>query len=146
MSAFYTAPEGYDYREFRREDGALEGVEIDHAIIGGTMEKDGVPVAYAGVNLIGGRHWIFFFIKDGAGEGVRRHGLWIVRLMRDSLAMIEKAGIGEVYALCDTSKPQAVPFLEVFGFRPLPAMRKPADVLVYETLMGAKTWHRRFGE
>ena len=85
LSTFGNAlPENYKCREFRREDGILEGIEIDHPIIGGTLEKDGVPVAYAGVNLIAGRHWVFFYIKD---DEVRKYGLWIVRLIRDSLMM-----------------------------------------------------------
>jgi len=140
LKGFNVAPDGYDYREFNREDGVLEGVEIDHAIIGGTMEKDGQPVAYAGVNLIGQRHWVFFFVKDHANEGLRRHTLWMVRLIRDSIAMIKSSGITEIFALCDTTKPQAVPFLKALGFEPVKAMDKPSDMLLYETLMGAKTW------
>lgn len=145
IETFATPPEGYVYREFRREDGIMEGVEIDHPITGGTMEKDGEPVAYAGVNLIAGRHWVFFFIKD---DSIRRHGLWIVRLIRDSIVACKRAGITELYGLCDTSKPNAEVFMRKLGFVPLPAMAKTSDMILYEKLMGgqAKTWVRREAE
>lgn len=194
IKGFATAPEGYVCREFRKEDGILEGVEIEHPIIGGTMEKDGVPIAYAGINQIAGRHWVFMYIKDewevshsgkkrpwmvvhldgkkhasvtGApryyshyssalaaanrinlGCSVRRHGLWIARLMFDSLKMFEKAGITELYGLCDNTKPHATQFLSKLGFRPMSVYDKPIEVMVYEKLMGgqAKTWIRRTGD
>lgn len=139
LKTFDRPPDGYTYREFTPADGALEGVEIDHPIIGGTMEKDGVPVAYGGFNLIAGRHWVFFFIKDDA---IRMNGLWVVRLIRDSIKMCAKSGITEVYSLCDLTKPKAAEFLTVLGFRPISVYDKPADVIIYENLMGAKAWRR----
>lgn len=134
----------YEYRAFTREDGIMEGVEIDHPITGGTMTKDGEPVAYAGVNLIAGRHWVFFFIKD---DSIRRHGLWIMRLIRDSIVACRKAGITELYGLCDTTKPQAEEFMRRLGFVPVPRMAVTTDMILYEKLMGgqAKTWRRREG-
>lgn len=140
---FATAPEGYTYREFRPEDGAMEGVEITHAIIGGTMEKDGVPVAYGGFNLIGGRHWVFFFIKD---DSIRNHGLWVARLIRDSVRSAKAGGIHDLYALCDTTKPRAPEFLRFLGFSPMHVYDKPVDVILYERMMGAKAWHRTEGK
>lgn len=139
LDTFATAPpESYVCREFTREDGIMEGVEIEHSIIGGTMEKDGVPVAYAGINLISGRHWVFFFIKD---DNIRKHGLWIVRLIRDSIRMAKKGGVKDLYGLCDTTKPQAIEFMTALGFRPMSELDKPAEVILYEKLMGgAKTW------
>lgn len=128
----------YTCREFRKEDGILEGVEIDHPICGGTVEKDGKPVAYAGVNLIAGRHWVFMFIHD---DNLRKP-LWLLRLMRDSLEAYRRAGVTELYALCDDSKPSAPQFLRKIGFEPLPLWEKPVDVMVYEKLMGAKSWRR----
>lgn len=145
LDTFNTAPEGYTYREFTREDGIMEGVEIDHSIMGGTMEKDGEPVAYAGVNVIAGRHWVFFFIKD---DNIRKHGLWIVRLIRDSILSCKRAGITELYGLCDTSKPSAEVFMRKLGFVPVPRMSVTSDMILYEQLMGgqAKTWVRREAE
>lgn len=138
LKTFQTAPDGYVCREFDREDGVMEGVEIEHPIIGGTMTKDGEPVAYGGINLIGGRHWVFMFIKD---PEIRKHGLWIARLIRDSIRMCRDGGITELYGLCDTTKPKAAEFLTMLGFKPLSALEKPADILLYEQLMGgAKTW------
>ena len=134
---FNTAPgPEYVYREFRRSDGEIEGIDITHPIFGGTMEKDGVPVAYAGVNLIAGRHWAFFFIKD---DNLRKT-LWLMRLMRDSIAMLKNGGITELYVLCDTRIPRATEFLTALKFRKLTEDEKPIDVMVYEGLMGAKAW------
>lgn len=126
----------YTYREFRRTDGEIEGVEITHPIFGGTMEKDGKPVAYAGVNLIAGRHWAFFFIRDDS----LRKTMWLMRLMRDSIAMLKNGGITELYVLCDTRIPRATEFLKALKFAPVRAYDKPIDVMVYENLMGAKAW------
>ena len=140
LKTFQKAPDGYVCREFRHEDGVLEGIEISNPIIGGTMENaDGVPVAYAGVNLIAGRHWVFFYIKD---EKIREHGLWIIRLIRDSLEMCRKGGITELYGLCDTTRPNATPFMTKLGFKPLSVYDKSVDVMLYEKLMGgqAKAW------
>lgn len=139
IRTFQQPPEGYDYREFRPQDGILEGITIDNPIIGGTMEKDGVPVAYAGINTIAGKQWVFFYIKD---DNIRRHGLWLVRLIRDSIRMIRNSGITELYALCDTTKPQAEAFLTTLGFRPMTVYEKDVYVMAYEKLMGAKAWRR----
>jgi RimJ/RimL family protein N-acetyltransferase len=144
IERFGTAPEGYSYREFRREDGIMEGVEIEHAIIGGTMEKDGVPVAYAGINQIADKHWCFFYIKD---ESIREHGLWIVRLVRDSIRAAKVSGITELYALCDPSKPNSDRFLERLGFVPLNVYEKSVDVMIYERLMSNwRAWRRTESE
>lgn len=143
LPSFSKEPEGYIYREFRREDSALlEGVEIDHPICGGTMEKDGKPAACAGVNLICGKHWVFFFIADPN----LRSTLWLMRLMRDSLRAIGDSGIDPLYALCDARIPRAPEFLAAIGFRPMTAYEKSVDVLVYEGLMGAKAWIRHAPE
>ena len=143
MKGFATAPEGYTYRTFRPEDGAMEGVIIDHPITGGTMEKDGEPVAYGGFNLIAGRHWVFFYIKD---DSIRGHGLWVARLIRDSVKMAKNSGITDLWALCDTTKPRAPEFLRFLGFSPVHIYDKPVDVMVYERLMGAKAWRRTEGQ
>lgn len=126
-------PVGYKYREFRREDGAMEGVVIEHAIVGGTMEResDGQPVAYAGINQIADKHWVFFYVKD---DNLRRT-MWLMRLMKDSLRMIKNAGITELYALCDLRFRQAPQFLRALGFERMPEMGKSIDVLLYENLM-----------
>jgi len=130
---FQAFPEGYDLREMRPEDGVvIENVEIENPIWGGTMEKDGVPVAYAGVNEIAGKHWVYFYIGD---PDVRQYGLWIVRLIRDSIKMCERSEITTLYGLCDTSKPNAEAFMAKLGFRPLPALEKSSDVILYERLM-----------
>lgn len=143
MKTFNLPPEGYTYHEFEREDGMLENVIIDHPITGGTMKKDGVPVAYGGFNLIAGRHWVFFFIKD---DSIRNHGMWVVRLIRDSVKMFHNTGVRELWALCDTTKPHAEDFLKVLGFEPVSSFDKPVDVMVYEKLMGAKAWRRVQGD
>ena len=146
LSTFGTAlPDEYVCREFRREDGILEGIEIDHPIIGGTLLKSGVPAAYAGVNLIAGRHWVFFYIKD---DEVRKHGLWVLRLMRDSMVMLKNAGITELYGLLDESKPHAIEFIKKLGFKPVSVYDRTVDMIVYEKLMGSvnKTWRRVEGE
>lgn len=137
-------PVGYRYREFRREDGDLEGVRIDHPIVGGTMEResDGAPVAYAGVNLIINKHWVFFYIKD---DNLRRT-MWLMRLMRDSLRMVRNSGITELYALCDLRFDRAPEFLSRLGFVKMPEIDKSADIILYEHLMTSrkdmpiKTW------
>lgn len=140
LKTFQKPPEGYDYREMKPDDGVvIEGICIENPITGGTMEKDGVAVAYAGVNMVCGKHWVFFFIKD---DSIRNHGLWLVRLIRDSVRMLRNAGISELYALCDTTKPQAEAFLTTLGFAPLSAYDKSVDILVYEKMMGAKAWRR----
>ena len=142
LNTFQKAPDEYICREFRREDGVMEGIEIDHPIIGGTMEnKDGVPVAYAGVNVIADKHWVFFYIKD---DSIRQHGLWIVRLIKDSIAMCRNAGITELYGLCDTTKPNAREFMTFFGFKEVSVYDKSFEMILYEKLMGgaAKTWVR----
>lgn len=64
LKTFALPPDEYTCREFRPEDGELEGILIENPIVGGTMEKDGQPVAYAGINYISGRHWVFFYIRD----------------------------------------------------------------------------------
>lgn len=144
LKTFAKPPEGYTFRDFEPQDCvAIEGVEIEHTIIGGTMEKDGVPVAYAGINRIGERNWVFFFVKD---DEIRKHGLWVVRLVRDALRVFRDGGVTDVYALCDLSKPKAAEFLTVLGFKPIDVYEKPFDVLLYEKLMGAKAWRRRDGE
>ena len=145
LDTFSTSPPPeFVCRPFTRDDGMMEGVEIEHPITGGTMTRDGEPVAYAGVNMIAGKHWVFFFIKD---DEVRKYGLWIIRLIRDSILACHRAGISELYGLCDTSKPQAEEFMRKLGFVPVPRMAMTSDMLLYERLMGgqAKTWRRREG-
>ena len=143
LRTFNKAPEGYEYREYHPSDGIeIEDVLFD--VFGGTMTKDGKPVAYAGVSTIKGRMWASFYIAD---NNIRQHGLWIVRLIRDSLKMIRDGGGTEVYVLCDTRMPQAEPFLRTLGFKPLKAMEKPSDIILYEALMGGhKAWRIRFEE
>ena len=146
LKTFQTGlPDNYRCRAFNTDDGLMEGVEIDHPIIGGTLEKDGVPVAYAGVNLIAGMHYVFFFIKD---DEVRKYGLWIVRLIRDSLKACKASGITTLYGLCDTTKPNANGFMTTLGFRPVSVYDRTVEMLVYEKLMGgtATTWRRIEGE
>lgn len=105
LKTFQTGlPPEYVCRKLTKEDGELEGIEIDNPITGGTLEKNGVPVAYAGINLVAGYHYCFFYLKD---EEVRKYGLWIVRLIRDSIHLMEDAGIKDMYALCDNTKPNA---------------------------------------
>lgn len=135
MSKFQSHPadDGYVCRRMDPADGVeIEGVEIENPIWGGTLEKDGVPVAYAGVNLIAGRHWVYFYIKD---DNVRTYGLWIVRLIRDSMKMCEENGITTLYGLCDTTKPNARQFMTALGFRPVSALDKSSDIILYERLM-----------
>lgn len=141
IRTFQRPPEGYTYHEFKSEDGVMENIIIDNPIIGGTMRnaETGEAVAYAGVNTIAEKQWVFFFIKD---DRIRKHGLWIIRLIRDSIKMCRNAGITELYALCDTTKPQADVFLRALGFVPLSVFEKDIDVSVYEKLMGAKAWRR----
>ena len=137
--SFNTAPgPEYTYREFRRGDGVMEGIEITHPIFGGTMEKDGEPVAYAGVNLIANRNWAFFFIKD---NNLRRT-MWLMRLMRDCFSMLKTGGITDLYVLCDTRIPRAPEFLAALGFVKMNEYEKPVDVMVYERLMAAKAWRK----
>ena len=141
LKNFQKHPVGYTYHEFKPEDGILENITIDNPIIGGTMRdaETGVPVAYAGINTIADKQWVFFFIKD---DRIRNHGLWLVRLIKDSIEMCRKCGVSELYALCDTTKPQAEPFLRTLGFTPLTVYEKDIDVMAYEKLMGAKAWRR----
>lgn len=134
---FNCPPDGYTYRECRPEDAeALEGVITTHPVIGGTICKNDVPVGYAGVNLIAGEHWVFFYIGD---DNLRRT-MWLARLMRDSLKMVKASGVKDLYALCDTRIPRATEFLKFLGFRPLGAYEKSVAVITYENLMGAKAW------
>lgn len=141
MKTFQRPPEGYTFHEFKPEDGVLENIIIDNPIMGGTMRnaETGEPVAYAGVNTIAGRQWVFFFIKD---DNIRNHGLWLTKLIRDSLKMCREGGITELYALCDKTKPNAEAFLKFLGFEQLSVYEKEPDMILYEKLMGAKAWRR----
>ena len=119
----------------------LEGVRIDHPIIGGTMEResDRAPVAYAGVNLIINKHWVFY-IKD---DNLRRT-MWLMRLMRISLRMVRNSGI-ELYAL-RLRFDRAPEFLSRLICQDARRSTESADIILYEHLMTSrkdmpiKTW------
>lgn len=143
IDKFNTPPEGYEFRQYHPSDG-VEIEEVLFDVFGGTMTKDGKPVAYAGFSTIQNRLWASFYIQD---QNIRNHGMWLIRLIRESLNMVRDGGAIEVYVLCDTRMPNAEAFLRVLGFKPMKAMEKPSDIILYEGLMGGfKAWRLRFEE
>lgn len=132
----------YTLRPFRVEDAAGEPEIVQEIIrdgdpiVGVTVEDNGNVVAYGGVRLISGHHWVFFNLEDE----VARRPVLLHRTTTAAILALGRAGVGPIFTFCDKSKPRAEAWLQRLGFRPLRDDEKSAVVLAAEKQVNHESW------